>query len=140
MSRFELNMAKFQDILGQPQTVDYTQAADDRKWIMNYLLYDPEGHKWQDYSLSQHSWVNHGSGYETIASWLPLWADLTPDYEDSQNIVSSLQASGLLQIAGILTTNQETGQQWDAPNAWAPLVLMTIEALYSVNATELAVS
>ena len=90
MYRLELNLAKFQKALGAPVTINYTLAAENRKWIMNYLLYDPQEHKWQDYSLADHSLVNHGPGYETIASWLPLWADLTPDYEDPQNIVNSL--------------------------------------------------
>lgn len=47
-----------------------------------------------------------------------------------ENIVISFFQSGLIQPGGILTTlTDDTGQQWDSPNAWAPLVLMTIEGL-----------
>ena len=36
---------------------------------------------------------------------------------------------------GVLTTLAETGQQWDAPNGWAPLQWLTIDGLrnYDIN-------
>ena len=49
-------------------------------------------------------------------------------------LVFSLLDSGLLQVGGVLTTDsQNTGQQWDSPNAWAPLVLLTVEGLRSLR-------
>eukprot|EP01032_Pedospumella_encystans_P019711 gene19711-22412_t len=61
--------------------------------------------------------------YATIAYWIPMWAGISPtDGTTNDQLVSSLQSSGLLQVAGVLTTNVNTGQQWDSPEAWAPLV------------------
>ena len=72
--------------------------------------------------------------YATIAYWIPMWATLSPpDSTTSDELVSSLQASGLLQVAGVLTTTVSTGQQWDSPEAWAPLVMFTIEGLQNLN-------
>ena len=51
-------------------------------------------------------------------------------------LVRSLERSGLVQAAGVLTTTLDTGQQWDAPNAWPPLVLLTIEGLQQVGTPE----
>jgi hypothetical protein len=69
------------------------------------------------------------------------------------NLLKSLEDSGLIQVGGVLTTTLQTGmsassivcslvvtlnsslfhclagQQWDAPNAWPPLVWFTIEGL-----------
>lgn len=45
-------------------------------------------------------------------------------------MAQSLENSGLVQPGGVLTTDTlGSGQQWDAPNAWPPLVLLTIEGL-----------
>ncbi len=49
--------------------------------------------------------------------------------------VEAFKASGLLGPAGVLTTVYNTGQQWDAPNAWPPLQDIVIEAL-AANAGE----
>jgi len=74
------------------------------------------------------------SPYATIAYWIPMWAGISPtDGTSNDQLVTSLQASGLLQVAGVLTTNVNTGQQWDSPEAWAPLVMFTIEGLQTLN-------
>jgi alpha,alpha-trehalase len=44
----------------------------------------------------------------------------------------------LLQPGGIQTTENNTGQQWDAPNGWAPLEWMTIWGLDRCGQKELA--
>ena len=51
-------------------------------------------------------------------------ADGDPGMQDAA--IASLRASGLLGVSGALTTNATSGQQWDAPNAWAPLQEMLI--------------
>lgn len=43
---------------------------------------------------------------------------------------------------GVLTTSVTSGQQWDAPNAWPPLVLLLIEGIRTLqvdSAVDLAV-
>ncbi|MEO5684210.1 MAG: alpha,alpha-trehalase TreA [Chitinophagaceae bacterium] len=44
----------------------------------------------------------------------------------------------LLKAGGIVTTENNTGQQWDAPNGWAPLQWMTIWGLDRGGQKELA--
>jgi Trehalase len=39
--------------------------------------------------------------------------------------------AGLIQSAGVATSLADSGQQWDAPNAWPPLQDIVIEALQS---------
>jgi len=43
-----------------------------------------------------------------------------------------------LQKGGLLTTPYTTGQQWDAPNGWAPLQWMAIKGLLKYNYKPLA--
>ena len=44
----------------------------------------------------------------------------------------------LLKDGGIVTTEKNTGQQWDAPNGWAPLQWMTVWGMDRCGQKELA--
>ena len=44
----------------------------------------------------------------------------------------------LLKDGGLLSTPNLTGQQWDAPNGWAPQQWMAIKALENCNQKQLA--
>lgn len=59
----------------------------------------------------------------------------SPEGPQALAAVETFKASGLLGPAGVLTTVYNTGQQWDAPNAWPPLQDIVIEAL-AANAGE----
>jgi hypothetical protein len=48
-------------------------------------------------------------------------------------VVSSLLQSGLIMPGGVSTTLNNNTQQWDWPNAWAPLQWMLVEGLRTVQ-------
>ena len=71
---------------------------------------------------------------------VPLFVGMCAPEEASttaEKVLSRLLAEG-----GLLTTDIESGQQWDAPNGWAPLQWMAVKGLdnYGMNlqADELA--
>ena len=65
--------------------------------------------------------------------------DQKPDYMSLlARKVASVLKTKLLRDGGILTTENTTGQQWDAPNGWAPLQWMTIWGLDRCGQKELA--
>ena len=85
------------------------------------------------YRLSDHSRTS-------AASWLPaLWGVSGHCTDDAQRALSQPHAdsavramlqSGLVSDAGLLhTTLQRSGQQWDAPNCWPPLLCMWVDGL-----------
>ena len=43
-----------------------------------------------------------------------------------------------LKAGGLITTTNHTGQQWDAPNGWAPLQYMAIKGLRNYGFNKLA--
>ena len=47
-------------------------------------------------------------------------------------------SQNLLKERGLATTTFETGQQWDAPNGWAPLHWLTIEGARRYGRDDLA--
>ena len=57
--------------------------------------------------------------------------------KQAANVASKLEAS-FLKPGGLVTTLNHTGQQWDAPNGWAPLQWMSIKALQNYGHNDLA--
>jgi len=52
--------------------------------------------------------------------------------------VASIIEKNFLQSGGVTTTLETTGQQWDAPNGWAPLQWITIQGLENYGMHDLA--
>ncbi|HVU32823.1 MAG TPA: trehalase family glycosidase [Opitutaceae bacterium] len=64
---------------------------------------------------------------DTLAGVLPLFVRLaTP--EEAAATARTIRRR-FLRPGGVVTTLTVTGQQWDAPNGWAPLEWMTIRGL-----------
>lgn len=106
-------------------------------------------YRWNDFNTtSNHQITSYGpSNSSSISSFIPLWAGLAEasksNTELQNSILESLQSTNLIQSAGILTTNINSGQQWDAPNSWPPLVLLIVEGLQLLtisDASSLSVS
>ncbi|WP_420385687.1 alpha,alpha-trehalase TreF [Roseivirga sp.] len=57
---------------------------------------------------------------------------------DQARSVARIIEEELLKDGGLLTTNVESGQQWDAPNGWAPLQWMAIWGLRNYGLGDLA--
>lgn len=64
------------------------------------------------------------------SNWVPLWCGVAaPGSSRAVAAAAGLRSSGLLQPGGLLTSLCRSGQQWDAPNSWPPLVHMAVEGL-----------
>ncbi|HEY9154307.1 MAG TPA: alpha,alpha-trehalase TreF, partial [Opitutaceae bacterium] len=72
----------------------------------------------------------------TLAGVAPLFFHLaTP--EQASRVAKVIQEK-FLRPGGVVTTLVKTGQQWDAPNGWAPLQWMTIHGLENYGEHALA--
>ena len=72
----------------------------------------------------------------TMAGCFPLLLGIA---EDSQaQAVAVVIKEQLLAAGGVLTTTLQTGQQWDAPNGWAPLQWVAFKGLKNYQQHELA--
>jgi alpha,alpha-trehalase len=65
-----------------------------------------------------------------------LFAGLV-DRKRAHRIAQTMKDS-LLMPHGLATTTEDTGQQWDAPNGWAPLQWVAIDGLRKNGEAELA--
>ncbi|MDV0512239.1 alpha,alpha-trehalase [Citrobacter portucalensis] len=97
------------------KAAQYDGYANARqKGIEKYLWNDKEGW-YADYDLKSHKVRNQ----LTAAALFPLYVNAAA--KDRASKVATATQAHLLQPGGLATTSVKSGQQWDAPNGWAPL-------------------
>jgi alpha,alpha-trehalase len=76
------------------------------------------------------------TGVLSAATLVPLFFHVATT--EQARAVATTVAAKLLGPGGLRTTTAATGQQWDAPNGWAPLQWMGIDGLSSYGSEALA--
>ncbi|KAL6760095.1 Six-hairpin glycosidase-like protein [Haematococcus lacustris] len=70
----------------------------------------------------------HLGGRVLASNWVPLGTGgVQPGSKQAEQAVEGLARSGLLQAGGLLTSKECSGQQWDGPNCWPPLLHCLVE-------------
>ncbi|KAI4343142.1 hypothetical protein MLD38_027678 [Melastoma candidum] len=134
----ERDIAFFAELTGDKRTAErFWTASRERVEAINAIFWNEHMGQWLDYWLDDdsllepHTWKASRQNKNVFASnYIPLW--LQPIYTDHlvvEKVVRSLQDSGLICPAGIATSLNNSGQQWDFPNGWAPLQHMIVEGL-----------
>lgn len=72
----------------------------------------------------------------TLAAVFPLWSRIA-EPEQTERVVKMIEER-FLATGGLLATTVESGQQWDAPNGWAPLHYVAIQGLRNYGFDDLA--
>ncbi|NP_001075759.1 trehalase precursor [Oryctolagus cuniculus] len=110
----------------ESQATKYRNLRAQRIAALTALLWDEDKGAWFDYDLE-----NQKKNHEFYPSNLtPLWAGCFSDPAIADKALQYLQDSQILNHRhGIPTSLQNTGQQWDFPNAWAPLQDLVIRGL-----------
>ena len=101
----------------------YRDDADARRAAIHKHLYDPATGFFQDLNWTSGEFT----GYLTLAGVYPLFVGLATEQQAAA--VGDVIAERFLAPGGVRTSLQDTGQQWDAPNGWAPLQWMTYAGL-----------
>jgi alpha,alpha-trehalase len=82
----------------------------------------------QDGTYEDYNWVSQmRSPVKSLAMAYPLFIGMATQ-ERADKVAAYLEAH-FLKPGGVVTTLSNTGEQWDAPNGWAPLQWMTIMGL-----------
>jgi len=97
------------------------QAAARKEAIQKYLWNEEKG-EYFDYDFVKQKM----STYEYATTFYPLWAGV-PSKAQAEAVVKTL--GHFEKPGGILMSPYDTGMQWDAPFAWAPVQLVDIEGL-----------
>ncbi|MFZ1677183.1 MAG: alpha,alpha-trehalase TreF [Saprospiraceae bacterium] len=115
----------------QEKGEEFDSRANSRAELIQQFLWNEEEGYFADMLFNEKK-----IGVPSLAMMFPLFAGIaTPD--QAQRTINYISGH-FLKSGGWVTTNQYTGQQWDAPNGWAPLQWITYEALKKYGAIELA--
>jgi len=134
--RMELNLRSMHLLLGNASGADiYGSFATSRFKAMNRFMWSDTDGCWRD--ITRELSPRKEDGVKAASSFVPLWALARMDdaifvgasATQTANAVAALERSGLVRPGGVVATSALTGQQWDSPNAWAPLQQMLIEGL-----------
>lgn len=133
MYNLEMTIAKAHKIDGNSEKESfYTQRANQRKEaVLNYHYHGPSGF-FMDFDFEN----GEPTFIPSLAGVYPLFFNMANEKQAlavSQNIEEDFLRPG-----GVLSTVHTTGQQWDAPNGWAPLQWMTIVGLRNYGYDDLA--
>lgn len=93
----------------------YDKLASQRQQAMESTLWNDKKGWYADYDMRRKA----VSDSLTAAALYPLFVKAAA--QDRADKVAAATQAQLLKAGGVLTTTVNTGQQWDAPNGWAPL-------------------
>ncbi|MEM6361516.1 MAG: alpha,alpha-trehalase TreF [Bacteroidota bacterium] len=127
----ELKIAQgynWNDDLEQVQV--FLDKADRRKQAILKYLWDEEDKFFVDYDFI----AGKKTGVLSLAAAYPLYFKIAT--KGQAKLTLERLSADFLKAGGFVTTLNETGQQWDFPNGWAPLQWITINAFYNYGQGE----
>jgi len=114
------------------QARQFKKRAKARAESIQEYLWDEKDGYYKDYNF------HHGvhTSVKSLAGVFPLYVGAAS--QEQADRVADMLRKDFLQPGGLVTTLVENGQQWDAPNGWAPLQWVAIEGLRRYGHEDLA--
>jgi alpha,alpha-trehalase len=129
----EMTLARTNKEAGHAEKANsYFKAAERRKAAINKYCWYPNRQWYVDYNI-----VTKKPSIElTLAGMYPYFLEIA----DKNKIMGSAKVLEKIFVkpGGVVTTVVNTGQQWDAPNGWAPLQWVTIMGLENYGQKQLS--
>jgi alpha,alpha-trehalase len=126
-------LAKAAEANGQTsKAIQYRKNAEKRKAAVIKYCWDPQAKYFFDYDLKE----KKRTGRWVQAGQFPLFAKLATPGQAAG--VAEQVREKFLKDGGVVTSLYNTGEQWDAPNGWAPLEFITVKGLMNYQYESLA--
>ncbi|CAK9805141.1 unnamed protein product [Anthophora quadrimaculata] len=127
-------LAQFNLRLGnETKAAYYRKRAEEWKRAVTAVLWHDEVGTWLDYDIIND--IKRDYFYPT--NILPLWTncyDISKREEYVSKVLKYLEKNQImLNLGGIPTTLEHSGEQWDYPNAWPPLQYFVVMALNNTD-------
>jgi alpha,alpha-trehalase len=119
-------------IADQACALEFTRRGAARHRAIDQYLWDAPRGYYADYRWT----TGEHTAVLSAATLYPLFESLASATQASQ--VALVVRASLLAPGGVVTSTLDTGQQWDAPNGWAPLQWIAIRGLRESGAAPLA--
>lgn len=110
----------------------FTQKAAVRKEAILKYCWNPSISFFTDYNWRKQSLSNQ----QTLAATTPLFFNIATKSQAS--LVAVKIEKSFLKQGGLVSSLNKSGQQWDSPNAWAPLQWISIAGLNHYGYSKLA--
>jgi alpha,alpha-trehalase len=129
----EITIAEGHRLSGlKKQAEQYNNSAQKRKAAILKYCWHQTKNCFVDFDFRE----NRQKDVITLATAFPLFFKIATD--EQAKAIAELLKSKFLMPGGLATTFTQTGQQWDAPNGWAPLHWIAISGLEQYGFKELA--
>ena len=130
----EVKLSKWNELAGNTEKAEYyKKASEKRKKAIEKYCWDEESGFYFDYCFTEKEKTKTWS----LAGAYPLFFKVASEKEADS--VSKVLEEKFLFPGGLVTTlSEDTGQQWDKPNGWAPLQWIAIKGLEKYGHSELA--
>ncbi|MCB0373787.1 MAG: trehalase, partial [Muricauda sp.] len=127
----EQTLSKAHGLAGNTsQKSTYDERAFARKEaIQSYFWNETTGY-YHDYNFENHQLTAE----PTLAGVTPLFFNIAT--KEQAEKVKDVLMSTFLKDGGLVTTLDHSGQQWDAPNGWAPLQWLAVNGLLNYGYVE----
>ena len=133
LAQLERTLARAYSLKGDAEnSATYTARANLRIAAIQRVMWDAQDGVFTDYLWGQ----GKTTRAVTAATILPLFVKLATPAQ-AQAVADTI-SHRLLAPGGLATSLIESGQQWDAPNGWAPLQWMAVVGLRNYGFDELA--
>ena len=110
----------------------FASLAEKRKMNIQELFWNEESSFFEDYHFTE----NRFTARKTLAGAFPIFMKIATE-EQAAGVKNTLEQD-FLKPGGFVTSLQNSGQQWDAPNGWAPLQWVSINGLKNYGYDALA--
>jgi len=103
----------------EDDAIAFESRAANRKNLLQSLFFDDVSGMFMDLSLPDFN----VTGTLSIAAAYPLFFGVAT-VEQAERVARCIHRD-FLKVGGWVTSNYDTGQQWDSPNGWAPMQWIT---------------
>ncbi|MFL5739524.1 MAG: alpha,alpha-trehalase TreA [Flavisolibacter sp.] len=110
----------------------YSNNAKKRRTSVFKYCWNNNVHFFFDYDIKE----KKTTGRWSLAGLMPLFVEMAT--QDQAKWVSQQVQEKFLKPGGVVSTVWNTGEQWDAPNGWAPLEFLTVKGLMNYHFNDLA--
>jgi len=129
----ESALAHAYQLAGQTKlSTEFAEKAARRAVAIQRVMFDAKDGAFHDYDWRR----KRLTPVLSAATVVPLFFHVATDAEGHS--VAKVVEARLLAPGGLLTTTVQTGQQWDAPNGWAPLQWMAVQGFRRYGEADLA--
>ena len=129
MFQLETTLAHAYAITGQ--AAEFRDRAEARKAALRHYFWNDEKGLFADYLWQE----DRTSDRLTAAALTPLYFGIATPAQARR--MAAVVRDRLLQPGGLVTSTVTSGEQWDAPNGWAPLQWMAIQGLNAYGESDL---